>query len=41
MVEREVIKTIRLTPVELQMIQEKNEAVWHPKFLCFRPKNGD
>lgn len=40
MVEREVIKTIRLTPEELQMIQKK-EAVWHPKFLCFRPKNGD
>ena len=21
--------------------EAKNEAVWHQKFLCFRPKNGD
>ena len=21
--------------------EAKHEAVWHQKFLCFRPKNGD
>lgn len=35
MVEREVIKTIRLTPVELQMIQEKMKQYGTRNFSAF------
>ena len=35
MVEREVIKTIRLTPVELQMIQEKMKQYGTQNFSAF------
>lgn len=35
MVEREVIKTIRLTPVELQMIQEKMKQYGTKNFSAF------
>lgn len=35
MVEREIIKTIRLTPVELQMIQEKMKQYGTRNFSAF------
>ena len=35
MIEREVIKTIRLTPVELQMIQEKMKQYGTRNFSAF------